>query len=125
MLWVFPCLCPWVTPSSHNRLSTLEAGFSHNPERITQKANNKHILLLNSWLPSASDLPDRPWQPVCLEKGWLGFLQPSLARSHPACAASWWGGRGHPATRGRGTRQHSLPYLRVRRHKMCSSALCS
>lgn len=123
MLWVFPCMHLWVTPSSHNRLSTLEEGFSHNPERITQKANNKYILLLNSW-PPASDLPDRPWQPVCLEKGWLGFLQPSLARSHPACTASC-RAEGRSATRGRGSRQLLLPYLRVAKRKICSFALCS
>lgn len=58
----FPCLHPWVTPSSHNRLSTLESVLSHSLEQITKKANSKHILLLNSCPSSAPDLLDRPWQ---------------------------------------------------------------
>jgi len=66
------CLRARIAPSSRNRLSTLQTGFSHNPECITEKLNNKHILVLNSWAPSASDLPDGP----CSGKGWLAFLQP-------------------------------------------------
>lgn len=31
------CLRAWVAPSSHNKLSTLQTGFSHNSGRITEK----------------------------------------------------------------------------------------
>lgn len=84
------CLCARVATNSHNRLSTLQAGFSHNPERITEKSNNKHILLLNSCAPSASDLPDGPWQPIVLREGLVCFPAASVcARSHPGmCTAS-------------------------------------
>lgn len=74
------CLRARVAPGSRNRLSALQTGFNHNPECITEKSNNKYILLLNSWAPSASDLPDGPWQPGRSGKGWRAFLQPLCVR---------------------------------------------
>lgn len=80
------CLHAQVAPSSRNRLSTLQTGFSHNPEHVTEKSNNKHILL-NSQAPSAFDLPDGPWQPTYSGKGWLAFLQLLRVRGPtPVCA---------------------------------------
>lgn len=112
------CFHPWVTPSSHNRLSTLESDLSHSLEHITKKANSKHILLLNSWPPSAPDLLDRPWQ-----HGLACFPSASLlAKVPPWCVHSL---PGWPKAALQHRAGLASPFKGRVRHEPCSSALCS